>query len=224
MNTRRIDQFEKELHDPALTSLLRDAFDGDPALAESHGRSERIMRKVLASGIRPARPAVRWAPLAWAFGASAAAAGLVLALVLGLLQSPRGPGNLVDNHVAPQQRQEQQVNPKQLADRHLPVPEERQHDGWQNPAPEGSVVQNPDDILPKHPDDDTQENKPTEENPVRVAEALYAAGDAANAVGDYETAFEAYQASYEAMPTPDAILSSAKMLEHLADAPGGTEG
>lgn len=46
---KRIETSLISLHDPALATLLHEAFDDDPALADSAGRTERIMRVVLAS-------------------------------------------------------------------------------------------------------------------------------------------------------------------------------
>jgi tetratricopeptide (TPR) repeat protein len=62
------------------------------------------------------------------------------------------------------------------------------------------------------------------DNTSRTADALYAAGKAANAAGDYETAYTAYKAAYDIIPTPDALLASGKALEQLAQETLNTDG
>ena len=91
--TRR-DTYEDDLRDPGLAALLREAYADDPALEASPGRTERIMRLVLAEGhTRPAPRARVWAPLAWAVGAVASAAAGVALIIM--LATPHGAADLL---------------------------------------------------------------------------------------------------------------------------------
>ncbi len=86
---RQNEKYERELRDPALAALLKAAFTEDAALADAPGRTERIMRQVLASGCHPARRPSTWAPLGGVV-AAAAAAVLVMILSITLVRLPAG--------------------------------------------------------------------------------------------------------------------------------------
>jgi len=226
--TRRTSTEEREFRDPALAALLQETFQDDPALAPAPGRTERIMRAVLASEKRkPAAPF--WASLIWGFGATAAAA-LIIALMLGLggMWKPSGnPDQYANGKGAVKQVQPKQDTPdfkipkpdeianlagigntpKQptatMPDPDLKVPERPHHDPTP-PLPKAPVT--PKSIVPPAPSKDE----------VVVAAALYQAGTTAYHTGDYETAYQAFQDSYDTVPTPEAALSSGKVLMDMA--------
>jgi len=215
--TRRTNIDERELRDPALAALLRDSYQDDPALEPAPGRTERIMRTVLASAPRrQAHPF--WASLAWGFGAAAMAI-LLLALIIGFGQ----PGQKVVKHepVPPIHRQPQapkfdmpdideyaDLDKTQLPQparnvipEALPKPEEKPPTAWQPASPRQEPV-----VVPPAPD--RQE--------VVVAAALYEAGATAYSTGDYESAYMAFQDSYDTVPTPEAALSTGNALMRMA--------
>lgn len=226
--TRRTSTEERELRDPALAALLQETFQDDPALAPAPGRTERIMRAVLASEKRkPAAPF--WASLIWGFGATTAAA-LLLALLLGLggMWKPAKVASKGNPPVVAPNPQQQDAPPFKVQDlahiakignsatepavRNLPDPDlkfqerEHQHKG---PQPEPTVVQMPKptkSFVPPAPSKDE----------VVVATALYEAGTTAYHTGDYETAYQAFQDSYDTVPTPEAALSTGKVLMDMA--------
>jgi hypothetical protein len=57
----------------------------------------------------------------------------------------------------------------------------------------------------------------TKDHPEHIAAALYSAGVAAQSAGDNESALNAYQASYDTVPTPEALLASARILENMGE-------
>jgi hypothetical protein len=81
-----------ELRDPQLSALLRKTFADDPALLAAPGRTERIMRRVLASGVRPTPRKWSWAPFAWATGSLATTAVAAL-LIMTLARVPMRYGD-----------------------------------------------------------------------------------------------------------------------------------
>ncbi|MHB0939528.1 MAG: hypothetical protein ACYC6A_24295 [Armatimonadota bacterium] len=226
--TRRNSTEERELLDPALSALLQETFRDDPALEPAPGRTERIMRTVLAAEKRkPAAPF--WASLVWGFGATATAA-LLLALLLGLggMWKPAEMAG-VDRKpvVTPDQKQQQAPvfkvddithiakgigNPApEPAHRNMPDPdlkfEEREHRNNIVPRQEPNVPQTPKTpVVPPAPSKDE----------VVVAAVLYEAGTTAYHTGDYETAYQAFHDSYDTVPTPEAALSTGKVLLDLA--------
>jgi len=177
---------------------------------------------------RPAAPF--WSSLLWGFGATATAA-LLLALILGLGGMWK-PAEMADVDtkpvVTPDQKQQQAPvfkvdditdiangaigNPApEPAHRNVPDPdlkfEERAHRNNIVPRQEPNVPQTPKTpVVPPAPSHDE----------VIVATALYKAGTTAYHTGDYETAYQAFQDSYDAVPTPEAALSSSKVLLDLA--------
>lgn len=209
-----------DLRDSVLTDLLREAYTDDPALAEAPGRSDRIMRAVMASGVRPR---FSWAPLAWAAGTVATAAAAVV-LAFSLQQPARLPD---DNRVAapaPHVEQTTQaavptddpVVAAQPKPAPLPTVTEQPRPAWIAPRPTPKAV-------PAPPPTDATSPAPADE-PTYMAADLYAAASTAHAAGDYETAYAAYQASYEMVPTPDALLASAAMLQRMAEEETATNG
>jgi hypothetical protein len=217
--TRRTDIDERELRDPALAALLQETFRDDPALAPAPGRTERIMRAVLAPGKRrQAHPF--WASLAWGFGATATAA-LLLALIIGLGK----PGEqMVEQRPIQSNRPQEQapiftvpstddiaivpdstlLPPKQEAiPAPVPKPEEKTPAPWTPPPGEQHEAPA---MVPPAPD----------QQEVIVASALYEAGATAYSTGDYETAYLAFQDSYDTVPTPEAALSTGNVLIRMA--------
>jgi|GEM_PF-2113396 len=206
---------ERELRDPALVTLLRESYRDDPALDPAPGRTERIMRAVMATAPRrQAHPF--WASLAWGFGAAAMAI-LLLGLIIGFGRPGekivhRGPDPLIK----PEQQKPdfklpdidqvangtQPPRPKQAVIPDLaPKPEEKEPEPWPAPARQEEPV-----TVPPAPD----------QQEVVVAAALYEAGAAAYSTGDYESAYQAFQESYDTVPTPDAALSTGNALIRMA--------
>ncbi len=222
MKMRRTDTFEQELRDPELAALLREVYADDPALDESTGRTERIMRRVLTTGVRPA-PAP-WLAWGWATGLAAAAAVVVM-LLLGALNGPKT--DLVKDD-QPASAPKEQVVPQRaaplLADQPLPAPRdtvkapvEQPRRAWLRPNPPKQHEPAPEPpVLAADP------APPTE--PTVVAAALYTAGSAAQTVGDYEMAYEAYSASYETMPNPETLLAASDALLLMARDTTGSGG
>jgi outer membrane biosynthesis protein TonB len=221
MKMQRTETSHDELRDPLLSALLRDAYAEDPALEEAPGRTERIMRHVLAGGVRPVRsPWIAWG---WATGMAAAAA-VVVVLTLTMLQGPKPP-RLVENHnvpaptpqVVPAPPESPDVTPAPLPPRELVnVPQEQPRTPWQ---PRPDAPKTPD--TPKSPAPAPAAPAPS---PTVVAAALYTAGSTAHTVGDYETAYEAYSASYETVPNPQTLLAASDALLQLAAEDTASEG
>ncbi|MHB9023937.1 MAG: tetratricopeptide repeat protein [Armatimonadota bacterium] len=225
----RTDRYETELRDPALTALLRETFADDPALAESPGRSERIMRRILASDKRPARSRAFWAPFGWAAGAVGLAA-LAIAFALGFLHLPQGGQIARDPKVVPQPA------PQVVVD-NTPVNEKIEPINDNEPVVTPTTPDRPQRIATEkrrttrlHP---VSPEKRAPERPVvtaaaegseHVAATLYSAGVAAQSTGDNESALEAYQASYDTVPTPEALLASARILESMGEETLSLEG
>lgn len=237
LTNKNDERYTRDLRDPDLAMLLRDAYADDPALKEAPGRSERIMRTVLASGVRSAPRGFRWAPLAWATGSLAtAAAALALMFMFmepfGHHQAPAGP---VANHSGPSIPRvadnlptvpdkkntgdtpaPPKVDNKQttvwIADKpQPPTNQERQVPPHQQPQP---PINDNELTVAKNPE--TPSAAP-HEDATQVAAALYDAGSAAYAAGDYESAYNAYKASYDITPTPDTLLATGRALEQLAN-------
>lgn len=226
---------ERNLRDAGLTALLRETYADDPALMESPGRSERIMRKILTACVQPKR-VFRWAPFAWAAGA-VATAGVAVALALGgfhlgdgtnkgpVVELPKNkvvtPDVVKDEKAptpVPVRAPEYAVNPPDVpptpapeVKRPQPAPRTPQAPRTKVPAP--APVQAPIEVATK-----------PEQSPVQIASALYTAGDAAQAAGDYESAYQAYDAAYQMNPTPDALLASAEALLAIGKATLDSEG
>ncbi len=203
-----------ELHDPQLAALLREALADDPALAASPGRTNHIMRKVLSSGVVPARRYLPWGTFAWATTGLATMAAVFLVAV-GLL-------HLQPNH----QRQIAKIPQTTAAltgatSPNTPLPTTSQPDiPWLRLQIDTSVdissghdipAQSP--LLANEPADVTV----ADATPVKIAIALGETGSMAYANGDYQDAYDAYEASYTATPTPHALMGSAKALEQLSD-------
>jgi hypothetical protein len=228
MKMRRTDTFEEELRDPELAALLQDAFADDPALAEAPGRTERIMRRVLTTGVRPA-PAP-WLAWGWATGLAAAAAVVVM-LLFGMQQAP----NVAKRDDLPPVPKEQPAPAPRtpLVVAHPPAPA---------PAPTPPALKTPVEQprrewrQPETPKPHTPDPTPAPAPPVlatvpppaaeptAVAAALYTAGSAAQTVGDYETAYEAYAASYETVPNPETLLAASDALLLMARDTSGSDG
>lgn len=214
MKRSMTDRYEDELKDPALTAMLRAAFADDPALAESPGRTERVMRRVLASGVRPVWQRARWAPFGWAFGSLATAAA-VLVLLLRLMTQQAGQ-QVVKHPVPPQ--------PAPKLARKMPAPPD---DIIPVKAPSiPATVEHPQVAWNNHHEAAPEITETVSEvrntavvadvdTPANTAATLYSAGTSASVAGDYETAFAAYQASYETSPSPEALLASAETLERM---------
>lgn len=220
---RRHDKYERELRDPALSAALKNTFANDPALAEAPGRTERIMRMVLAAEKKPVRRPSFLAPLAWA-AAAAATAVFVVALAIGATRLPSSWNNspLVADGSS------KTTSPQTVA-KHHPAPQNKIATVPQDQVFYIPVVRPQEDWVPqerpetpkqsKHPLTPKNSEKTPEQpqNAVRVAAALYDAGSAAHAAGDLQSAYQAYQASYAAMPTANAILASSDVLGRMAD-------
>lgn len=224
MLKNRSERYTEELRDPALSALLREALDDDAALLAAPGRTDRVMRKVLASGIRPPRR-FSLAPLAWGAGAFAAAAAAVLLLFtvarLPLPVMPSAPSapSLVTMPAPPNGRHPA-VPPtrpriEDIAVAPAPVVIEHPRTAWTPvAAPPHQPGAGPRD---RRPADRSTSNPAVAEGRLKVAASLIDAGKAALDAGDYETAYHAYQASYEVSPTPDALLASGAALEQLTE-------
>ncbi|HEX2948102.1 MAG TPA: hypothetical protein VHV83_00790 [Armatimonadota bacterium] len=236
----RSDQYREELRDPVLSALLHEAFENEADELTSPGRSERIMRKVLASGVYSAPRRSRWSPWVWATGSLATTAAAVV-ILLGTLHSPLlQQGQNVDT-AAPKVAEQTMPAAVPLKEsstpRHMAVTyvKEKPAESWTETTQPRQKVSHQNQILPRKnagiaqgisiPHDGEIAKvptvKPNAETPAasthQVAAALYNAGSAAHAVGDYATAYSAYQASYELEPTPDALLASGTALEHIAN-------
>lgn len=200
-----------ELRDPQLTALLRETFANDPALEDAPGRAERIMRRLLASGVRPA-PAP-WRIWAWASGFAATAAVTAL-LVLVVLHAP--PPQHSVTKPAPIAVLPVQPVPPAVIPEHNNGPRERLH----TPRPPRS---NP--VMARNPQPPTHLAAPEPNNgTVTVASALYTAGATAHAAGDFATAYDAYSASYEASPNPETLLAASDALLHMDAEDNGSDG
>lgn len=212
----------RALRDPALTAILKTTFADDPALAESPGRTERIMRLVLAAGAPPVRRRVNWAPLGW-ICAAAGAATLVMALAIGLVRLPAGWGPEMQNTVATAEHATATTPTAPLAPS-TASPDVSGVNIAANPSP---AV-----LVPKQeiaaPSADWQplngatapEHNPAQEQEqeqLEMADSLYDAGATAHAAGDLQTAYDAYQASYDANPTVHALMAASETLGNLAD-------
>jgi len=240
MLDKRSEQYTRELQDPMLSALLRDTLADDPALAASPGRTDRIMRKVLAAGVQPQTRSFNWTPFAWTAGAFASAAAfVVLVFMMGRLPMPGNMARLPDfstqatggqpTHVQQPGDLNREKAPTDVPlpprTRHIAVPSAPQiaeisSTNWnQTPINHTTGGTKSNRVTPRKVDAPT----PTEENTVKVASALYDAGTAAKSMGDYESAYQAYRASYDAMPTPDALLASGKALEKFADQEQNTD-
>jgi len=223
------DQFERELRDPALSALLREAFADDPALQSAPGRTERIMRKVMTSGVRPIRRGVNWGALGWATGAMATAAAAI-AIAIGMLHPPQD-GQIANGNPPVTPAPTPAVIHKDISNNQpivavtpddvLPTVNEAPRPKWE-PIPEKRTVtpqlksRVPEHTMVATADSANTAEEPENESPVHVAAALYSAGSAAQAAGDYQTAYQSYQASYDTMPTPDALLASSRALQQMA--------
>lgn len=213
MLEKRYERYHEELRDPRLAALLRDALADDPALAASPGRTNHIMRKVLASGVMPVRRGLPWGVMAWSTSGLATAAALLILAFGGLHLSARHPRAVVAIH--PQTGVS--VTQKNTSANSVSSPSDFSwftHDTDTTIAqyPAGDAQQQP-SLLADEPADTT----PTDAAPVQVAIALGETGSTAYATGDYQMAYEAYEASYAAAPTPHALMGSAKALEQLSD-------
>ena len=220
MLNKRTNRYCEDLQDPALSALLLEAMADDPALIDAPGRADRIMRKVLASGVQPAPHGFRWIPFAWTSGTLAAATALVF-LAFGLARLPQGaaptpPAPIVAQRTASPVASMPAVTPAMTA---TPVPDEETPDRWQSLRQDTPVRQTAAPVTSVKTTRVAREETPVREtpadNPAQIADTLYAAGEAADAVGDHETAFANYQAAYEISPTPDSLLASGNALEQL---------
>lgn len=217
--------FSSELRDPALTQLLQNTFAEDPALQEAPGRTERIMRTVLAH--REHRRAINfgWAvSLGWSCGA-VAAASLMVVLILGgdprqTVSSLTKPAPIVQ----PTYDVAQQA-PKTAPRRHTaPVSLPEPVIAWKAPQPIAPERDATPHVAVSHKPAPAPIIATKTENHTDTAAALFAAGNAAYAAGDFENAYDAYQASYETIPTPEAILGTGQVLQELASRELSTEG
>lgn len=222
MMTRQSGNQHDDLRDPGLAALLREAYADDPALQEAPGRTDRIMRAVMASGVRPK---VTWMPFAWAGGLAATAAVAVM-LALGM-QHPTTPTQRIATVTPPTTVQTappvtpspttastvQRTPPVAVATTAVPAVREKAHGAWITPAHAKRTPPSP-TIVAHAP---AAAATPVEDTSNGTAADLYAAGSTAHAAGDYETAYAAYQASYAMVPTPDALLASAEAMSQLAD-------
>lgn len=196
------------LKDPALSALLRDALSHDKALSDAPGRTDRIMRKVMAVAMRPTAQPRRWGLLTWV-GGSFATAAIVVALTINLalytmpkpMMPPGGDHTPIvikptNGRDIPGSRQPA-VPPITVAVTATVI---------ENTLPKTSGLK----LTPKTP------NVPVEsDSPVQVANVLYDAGTAASYAGDYQTAYSAYEASYKINQSPDALIASGNALEEL---------
>lgn len=219
--TRRNDD-EKALKDAGLSALLRDAYAGDPALEPAPGRTERIMRSVLASvpPAKPARSAGFWSVFAWSSGALAAAA-LVVALIVGfgLKKNTEMFANNTKPHSNVQPKEQPPISLPRLKDiaqqpnGPTPEPNPQREQQWQTPQPRRE--QQPRNWRNEQPAARERETPPSSEQ-VMVASALYSVGKDAYNSGEYETAYQAFRGSYDAAPTPDALLNAGNVLIRMA--------
>lgn len=214
---------ERELRDPMLTALLQDAYSDDPALAEAPGRTEMIMRRLLAAGVQP-KPSP-WRVWGWAVGFAATAA-VVLVFAMVLLHAPK-----------PQQWANNNNPPQPVAPRHQPAPaphderpqlakeptfnapRERGHDAWNPRATVNTFGAEP--RAPRPAPEPRRQPSPPITSTV-VASALYTTGETAHAAGDFATAYEAYSASYEAAPNPQTLLAASDALLRMDGEDGGS--
>lgn len=195
---------DDNLADPLLSALLREAFADDPELAPSPGRHDRIMRKIMSSGVRPVtRP--RWTPFAWVAGACAAAALLLLLLGGGKEEQP----NVV-------------INPKPAVQEEI-IPEAPKNSIALTPDNANTVVPTPAKKLPvrivknhQHTivrDIAVKRDVKTHE----MAHAYLAIADSAVQMGDYATAYDAYNAAYKVEPSSVTLMASANALERMVE-------
>ncbi len=241
---RRTEQYARALRDPALSAILKATFAGDTALAPSPGRTERIMRQVLASGITPRRHTFNWAPFAWTV-AAAGAALLVMALSIRLVRLPAGWGPEMQTTVAqlqtpPALHPQNSVTPPPATtiptqDKFADTPPATAD---ANANANADVDANADiDTAPpvvpawKAPAPEAQQPSETaalpaeeqnspEQNQTEIASlaaTLYDAGSTAHDAGDLPTAYAAYQASYDTLPMPDSLMATSDVLGRLAD-------
>ena len=214
------DRYREELRDEQLSAMLREALADDPALSASAGRTNHIMRKILASGVMPIRRRLPWGvTLAWATGGLALAA-VALLLTFTLLRFPAG-------------------NDMRLA---KGLPAVTTPDTWPPANPPATRSGQLDVTRPDHQyvkarggnrtpheatEADNTAHQPTaitdthsaegDVDAGKVAAALCETGSTAYATGDYQTAYEAYQTAYQTAPTQNALMGSAKALEQLSD-------
>jgi len=221
---RRINRYEEELRDPALSAVLQETFANDPALADAPGRTERVMRMVLATHVKPTRRPAVWAPFAWTAAASATAM-LVVALAIWMVRLPSG-WHTQDQRLIAQLRNEAAKgatkHPMVIA--HLPQFVAGETPATADNSDTAQAAINLDE--PEQPAPAWQPVPPQPKTPAvaeaphdvaKVAAALYDAGSTAHAAGDLHAAYSAYQASYAAVPTTDALLASSDALGRLAD-------
>ena len=202
---RNNQQLNDELRDPMLSALLREAYADDPALAPAPGRSDRIMRKIMTSGVRPA-PHYRWTPFAWAGGALATAALLLLLLLGGgkpdrdaIVHLPKDKAPIAIPVVPPD------MEPGIASNHPAPVPEKV-------PAVRSQAPRQP--RLPRLP---RQEQVAVRSNDTTVAAAYLAMAESATQMGDHEAAYEMYNAAYEVEPSSVTLMASANALERQAN-------
>lgn len=221
------ERYSTELKDPMLSALLREALSDDPVLHDAPGRTDRIMRKVMASGVRPVRR-FGWAPLGWAAGSFATAiAALYLLFTLAHLPLPTVapqsvPPTVADNvtpvpsapmtdNFAPNLPVVPVVTPRVPSGTpEVPRTSERARRTWPTP------IQRPDVTIARDIPPSVQPAT-TAESQAQVVSALNSAGATASDLGDYATAYHAYAASYDVTPTPDALLASGTALQLLAE-------
>jgi hypothetical protein len=220
---RRImsDDLSQELHDPALSALLREAYRDEDALVDAPERTARIMRRLRAS--RPPRRPAPWTAWVYASCASGLAAAAVL-LTLRLTPSPvtisPGPPSMTARVPAPTPASTPRpapAPPRQRPDAVLVDPGEASSPTWVTHTPLPAPVP----LAPTASTAPTLALAPgpapaSSEDSATVAAALYSAGSVAQVAGDFEAAYTAYHASYETMPTPDAILASGRALQAIA--------
>lgn len=196
------------LKDPALSALLRDALSHDKALSDAPGRTDRIMRKVMAVAMRPTAQPRRWNLFAWV-GGSFATAAIVVALTINLalytMPKPMMPPGGDHTAITIKPTNEREI-PGSRPSNEKPRTIATTPPAKENTVPETSGLQ----LTPK------TTNVPVEsDSPVQVANALYDAGTAASYAGDYQTAYSAYEASYKINQSPDALIASGNALEEL---------
>jgi len=202
----------QELRDPALSAMLKATFADDPALTEAPGRTERIMRQVLSSGIQPVRRPSNWAPLGWIF-ATTAAAVLVLVLSIGIIRLPSGWGPEMRNTIARLEQTKRDIPAINNVPR---ATQPRQNPEFAENFP--TVTANPPATQPLwQPFTLTPQPRLDLSEMAHKANELYDVGLTAHASGNFSDAYKAYQASYDTMPTPNALLATSDVLGILAD-------
>lgn len=193
------------LTDPMLSALLQEAFADDPALTSSPGRTDRIMRKIMSTGVRPvSRP--RWTPFAWAAGACATAAVLLMLFSGGKEKAQ----NVVVNPPAPIVEKEPLPEPPEetvaVVPKEIPV----------TVPTVGKEKAVPKRVPTKYPRIEGKSGY-NKLQPREVAKAYLAMADGANEMGDYATAYEAYNAAYKVEPSSITLMASANALERMVN-------